>query len=347
MSNLKKTPHDDLFKKIFKNRENAGDLLSVVLPQNIIARMDMESVYVEDVSYLDENLAKHFSDLVLSLDLKNSRTQVKVYCLLEHKSSPYQLVGLQLLRYMALQWTDLVDNKKIVGTKLPPIIPIVIYQGGQTWKVFNSFHDLIEFPSEEFKAYTPDFEFVFFDIPGVDKNRLQKIQNRCVLHFYLALLKTLHSPELKEILPDLIEGLCKTLNSRTVMDYIGIFYRYILRTTDSVTRKDMQHALNILPQGGEYIMNTLAEEWQKEGEQRGIIIGEQRGEQRGELKTVRQLLLVTLQDRFDLLPQFVINDIKSIESPETLNELFRKTLRCESLDQFKGWLNKVLGQTAH
>ena len=94
-------------------------------------------------------------------------------------------------------------------------------------------------------------------------------------------------------------------------------------------------------------MNTLAEEWQKEGEQRGIIIGEQRGEQRGELKTVRQLLLVTLQDRFDLLPQFIINDIKSIESPETLNELFRKTLRCESLDQFKGWLNKVLGQTTH
>lgn len=61
------------------------------MPQNIIARMDMESVYVEDVSYLDENLAKHFSDLVLSLDLKNSRAQVKVYCLLEHKSSAYPL----------------------------------------------------------------------------------------------------------------------------------------------------------------------------------------------------------------------------------------------------------------
>ncbi len=213
--------------------------------------------------------------------------------------------------------------------------------------LFNSFHDLIEFPSEEFKAYIPDFEFIFFDIPRVDKNSLQEIQNKVVLYFYMAMLKTLHSPELKEILPGLVEGLHKALNSRTVMDYISIFYRYILRTTDSVTKEDMRHALNILPQGGEYIMNTLAEEWQKEGEQRGIIIGEQRGEQRGELKTVRQLLLVTLQDRFDLLPQSVINDIKSIESPETLNELFRKTLRCESLNQFKGWLNKVLGRTVH
>jgi len=40
MQNVKKSPHDELFKKIFKNRENARDLLSVVLPQNIIARMD-------------------------------------------------------------------------------------------------------------------------------------------------------------------------------------------------------------------------------------------------------------------------------------------------------------------
>ena len=343
MENLKNIPHDELFKKIFKNKENAGDLLNVVLPQNIIAHMNMESVYVEDVSYIDENLAKHFSDLVLSLDLKNSHVQAKVYCLLEHKSSPQPLVGLQLLRYMALQWADLVDSKKIFGSKLPPIIPIVIYHGGRTWEVFKSFHDLVELPSEEFKAYIPDFTFAFFDIPGIDKNRLQEIQNKVVLYFYLTMLKTLHSPELKKILPGLVEGLCKTLSGQTIMDYISIFYRYILRTTDSVTKKDMQHALNMLPQGGEHIMNTLAEEWKQEG----IIIGEQRGEQRGELKTVRQLLLFALQDRFDLLPQSAINDIKSIESFEALNELFRKTLRCESLDQFKGWINRILDRTAH
>ena len=60
MENLKKTPHDKLFKKTFKNRENARDLLSVVLPQNIIAHMDIESVYVEDVSYPDKTFQNIF-----------------------------------------------------------------------------------------------------------------------------------------------------------------------------------------------------------------------------------------------------------------------------------------------
>ena len=185
----------------------------------------------------------------------------------------------------------------------------------------------------------------------MDNNRLQEMQNKVVLHFYVSMLKAIHSPDFKKILPKLVEGLHKTLHSQTVMDYINIFFRYIMRATNSVAKDDMQRALNILPQGGEYIMNTLAEELQQEGiiigEQRGIIIGEQRGEQKGELRTIRQLLLITLQDRFDLLPQYLINDIKSIESPETLNELFRRTLKCESLEQFKGWINKALGRAEH
>ena len=257
---------------------------------------------------------------------------------MEHKSTPKPLVGLQLLRYMALQWTELLDNKKILNSKLPPIIPIVIYHGGQKWEIFNSFHDLVELPSEDFNAYIPDFKFVFFDIPRLDNNRLQEIQNKVILHFYVAMHKAKHSADLKKILPKLVEGLHKTMHSQTVMDYIYIFFRYIMRATNSVTKKDMQQALNILPQGGEYIMNTLAEELQQEGEQRGIIIGEQRGE----LKNARQVLLVIAQSRFDLLPQYLINDIKSIESPETLNELFRRTLKCESLEQFKGWIQKAL-----
>ena len=100
--------------------------------------------------------------------------------------------------------------------------------------------------------------------------------------------------------------------------------------------------------------NTLAEQWHQEGEQRGIIIGEQkgivigeqRGERKGEIKTIRQLLLITLQNKFDLLPQYLIDDVKTIESPETLNELFRRTLQCESLEQFKGWINNALERSA-
>ena len=230
---------------------------------------------------------------------------------------------------------------------MPPIIPIVIYHGEQKWEVFKSFHDLVEFPSEDFKAYIPEFEFAFFDIPGLDKKKLQEMRDKVILYFYVAMLKAKHSPDLKKILPHLVEGFHQTLHIQTVMDYINIFFRYIMRATNSITKEDMQQALNILPQGGEYLMNTLAEELQQEGEQRGIIIGEQRGEQRGELKNARQVLLILAQSRLDLLPQYLINDIKSIESPETLNELFRRTLQCESLEQFKGWINKALGRTEH
>jgi len=75
---------------------------------------------------------------------------------------------------MALQWKDLYDQGKIVGGKLPPILPIVIYQGQDTWKTSTSFQDLVEIPSDSFRAYIPDFVFAFFNVKGMDKRKVQE-----------------------------------------------------------------------------------------------------------------------------------------------------------------------------
>ncbi len=201
MKNIETTPHDGLFKNIFKEKRNARDLLEVVLPENIVSHINMNSVIVEDTSYIDESMSKHFSDLVLSLDLIESPDKVNIYCILEHKSTPQPLVGLQLLRYMSLKWTELEKNGQIFGSKLPPIIPIVIYQGEQKWKIFKSFQDLVHFPSEEFKSYIPNFSFEFFDIPRLNENKLKTIKVNVIVKFYLEMIKSLYSEDLKIILP--------------------------------------------------------------------------------------------------------------------------------------------------
>ncbi len=61
----KQSPHEALFMSIIKKRGNAGDFLETALPDNIVSKMVLSSVRVEDGSYVDENLKKHFSDIVL------------------------------------------------------------------------------------------------------------------------------------------------------------------------------------------------------------------------------------------------------------------------------------------
>ena len=182
-----KLQNDELFKFLYKNKERARDLVEEVLPGPVLARLDLESIRVHDVSYLDDDLARHFSDLVLGMNLKDSDDPVDMYCLLEHKSRPARFVGLQLLRYMALRWTECLKNKPLAEGRQPSIIPVVIYQGGSNWRVPASFHELAHFPPEDFNAYAPDFVFEFFDIPRISDDRLRELKHKAFLRFYLAM----------------------------------------------------------------------------------------------------------------------------------------------------------------
>ena len=214
-------------------------MIATVLPGPVWEHLNLDSIRVEDTTYIDEGLARHLSDLVLTVDVKGGGVRVDVYWLFEHKSSPERFVGLQLLRYMALRWTDCLEDKNAAFGKLPTIVPVVICQGGKKWRAIDSFRGLVAFPPQEFREYAPDFRFEFFGIPGMGKEKLEESKDRIVLHFYLAILRSLQSPELKDILPGLIQGLFDALGAKTGMELIGLFLRYIVRASRSIKKEDV------------------------------------------------------------------------------------------------------------
>jgi len=336
-------PHEGLFLKVFKDKENTRHFLQQHLPHDLLEHADWDSMYLENASYLDEEMRKHFSDLVFSLRMGEEEfSAAKVYLLFEHKSSPESLVGLQVLRYMALQWKEMYDQGQIAGGRLPPIIPIVIYQGRASWKARASFQDLVEMPSDSFKAFVPDFSFAFFNIGELDERR---IQQNVVLKFYVAIIKSLDKPELKELLPQLTRGLYESLGHRTATEYLEIFFRYLTKSTEILDRNDYERALAMLPEGGRDIMNTLADQWMKEGYERAeqefmqervklISESEQRGEQ--------NMLIEALQEKFGPVHPVLVNKVRSIQSTETLKGLFRQVFKLDGLEAFTREVDKAL-----
>ena len=85
-------------------------------------------------------------------------------------------------------------------------------------------------------------------------------------------------------------------------------------------------------------METLADQWIREGESRGFI----RGERSGEIKTTQNLIIESLAERFDVLGPGLTEKIKTIESIDTLQTLFRKTHRVGSIEEFKALVSKAL-----
>jgi len=81
-------PHEGVFHKVFRNPDNTKYFLEQHLPPEIQRSMDLDSLRLENVSYVDDNLRKHFSDLVFSLMLKGEEIpSARVYLLFEHKSA--------------------------------------------------------------------------------------------------------------------------------------------------------------------------------------------------------------------------------------------------------------------
>jgi predicted transposase/invertase (TIGR01784 family) len=346
--NTEISPHDAFFKDIFGREENVRAFLRDFLPKNILNRLDLGDLEIEKNSYVDERLKQHFSDMVVSVTVIPDH-EAKIYFLLEHKSTSEILVGLQIFRYMANQWHDLEKRNKLYG-KIPPIIPIVIYHGEKSWKVSPRFQDIVGVPSDDFRPYIPDFQYYLFDVSHVDENKLQA---SVIIRYFTLILKSLYSPQLRNHLPNLVKALNESMEHRQAIDYIRIFFTYLVKSTATITREDISEALAQLPQGGKEIMNTLAEQWIKEGELRGELKGELKGELRGELRGEQRGILAGLKEaifeailiKFEFIRPDMEEKINQIESRQTLKLLLKSLFKVQSLEEFEQLIDKSIGKT--
>ena len=344
MAKQKRSPHSEFFTDIIGRKENAQSLLKKALPEDIQVHLDLDTLRVEKGSYVDEDQQNHFSDLIFSVDLKKGDS-AQVYCLLEHKSTPEILVSLQILRYMVLEWHTIAKQRELLGRVLPPIIPIVVYQGHRRWNVGNDFHSIIDFPSDSFKVFTPNFEYLLWDFSGVDDKTLQ---DALILRYYVLICKALRSEELPNHLFDLVDAFCKTLGSQRALEYIEIFFRYIAKSSGKVSKKDYEDALSKLPHGGEKIMNTLAEQWKTELREEVLKDKdkwERDAEKKGEIKNSQEMLISAIQNKFGVIKPGMAAKIRAIQSIETLHSLFSQIFSVEDKKEFSKLVDEVFADS--
>lgn len=114
-------PHDAFSRESFGRREIAQDFLRQQLPEELLTALNLEALEIAKDSYISPDLHAAFSDLVYRVRTR-AEEDLFVYILFEHKSSPDHWVGLQLLRYIALQGE--AYRKQFPGARqIPPVYP--------------------------------------------------------------------------------------------------------------------------------------------------------------------------------------------------------------------------------
>ena len=93
-----KSPHDKLFKAVFSEPDVVASLIEDLFPPELAQNLDTSTLVLANGSFVDEELAEHFADLVFNCQTTD-KTPFQLALLLEHKSYTDANIHLQLLRY--------------------------------------------------------------------------------------------------------------------------------------------------------------------------------------------------------------------------------------------------------
>jgi predicted transposase/invertase (TIGR01784 family) len=280
------SPHDALFKAVFSDPANAAGELASVIPRALAATLDWRTLTLEPGSFVDEELKDRHADLLYSATRKRGGDAL-VYLLFEHQSSPDAWMAFRLLVYMVRIW-EAYRKADAERATLPPIVPVVLYQGERGWRP-RRLVDSFVLADDELAAYlphVPDFAFVLDDLRAISDERLRERAVTSHAKVTLALMREAQgTAELAGVLRQWMGELRELMLQPTGAAALRQLLRYIAELRDGEVDA-LREVIGRLGSRAEDVMMTMAERWKQEGEARG----EARGEAKGKAEAILAVL---------------------------------------------------------
>ncbi|MDY0073346.1 MAG: Rpn family recombination-promoting nuclease/putative transposase [Thauera sp.] len=100
-----------------------------------------------------------------------------LYLLIEFQSRDEPWMALRVLTYVCLLYQDLIKARQIKpGDKLPPVFPLVLYNGQPRWQASQEIADLIAAPAS-LKRWRPSFRYHLLDEGRVPAEKLHQLSD--------------------------------------------------------------------------------------------------------------------------------------------------------------------------
>jgi len=277
--------------------------------------MDFGSLAIYPGEYVDKALRASSSDLVFKLSF--SSEEAYLYLLFEHQSSPEPMMAYRLLKYMVRLWESIAKGEKN-QKQLPPILPLVLYQGKSPWTASTEFIDLIEKKPGSFLPHVPNFRYLLVDLFRDSSDGIvEDVYGQIALH----LMKAVAEGTLLETIYRDVPLIRELLKKENGLELLETLFRYMHQADDSIKLEDIQRAIDqteIDTTGGK-LMGTIAEKLEAQGHEKGILQGMRQGIEKGMQKGMQDVAQKMLKENVD--PAFIANmtglslsDIQRIES---------------------------------
>jgi len=152
------TPHDGSYRRLFSHARMVEDLIRRYVAPRWIDRLDFSTLEMVQAHFVSADYEQRESDVVWRLRYGPLNEWFYVYLLIEYQSRVDRFLAVRLLAYVMLLYQSLIRGKRLTRAgKLPPVDPIVLYNGTRKWTAPLQVAELIEsLPVNE--AFLPQLE---------------------------------------------------------------------------------------------------------------------------------------------------------------------------------------------
>ncbi len=213
----KTTPHDGSYRRLFSHARMVEDLIRRYVEPPWLDRLDFSTLEMVPAHYVSEELEQRESDVVWRLRYGHTGDWFYVYLLIEFQSQVARFMAVRVLAYIMLLYEDLIRKKRLTSSgRLPPVVPIVLYNGNRKWTAPLEVAELIE-SLPGYEALLPRFEYLVIDEGHLPREQLEPLDNPVAGVFQLeqsegleeirriidGLIEILDDPELRELRRDM------------------------------------------------------------------------------------------------------------------------------------------------
>ena len=155
--------HDAAYKDLFSRPRMVEDLLCGFAARGWSDALDFSTLEKLPAEYVSDDLRRRHGDAVWRVRFRD-RTWLYLLVMLEFQSATDPYMAVRILVYTGLLYQDLIRRGAFGGDgRLPPVLPVVLYNGRPRWTAPVEVGDLIAPVGEGLGQYQPSQRYFLLD----------------------------------------------------------------------------------------------------------------------------------------------------------------------------------------
>ena len=168
--------NDASYKLLFSAPELVRDLVMGFIPDQWLHSLDYSTLEKVSGSYVTDDLRHRADDVVWRVRAEGE--WVYLYILIEFQSTVDPFMAVRMMTYVGLLYQDLIRAKDVLPhRKLPPVLPIVLYNGDAKWTAATDVAALIPKVPGLVSQYMPKLEYLLIDQSQYTEADLSELEN--------------------------------------------------------------------------------------------------------------------------------------------------------------------------